>query len=92
MQPNGTSGNFPLVPLGYVIKVLKRAVHTRETISGKMILYEPSFREPSVSGIRNRPEFRSCRGTGGIWAGTGSGPVPVDLAGTRPVPRLFHDI
>ena len=26
---------------------------------------------------------------GGIWAGTGSGPVPVDLAGTRPVPQIF---
>ena len=25
--------------------------------------------------------------SGGIWAG--SGPVPVDLAGTRPVPRFF---
>ena len=28
-------------------------------------------------------------GTGGVWAGTGSGPVPVDLAGTRPVPRFL---
>ena len=26
-------------------------------------------------------------GSGGIWAGTGSGPV--DLAGTRPVPPFF---
>ena len=36
---------------------------------------------------RTRPEFRSGTGSGGIC--TGSGPVPVDLAGTRPVPRFF---
>ena len=30
-------------------------------------------------------------GSGGIWAGTGSGPLPVDLAGTRPVPRFFSE-
>ena len=28
-------------------------------------------------------------GSGGIWAGTGPSPVPVDLAGTRPVPQFF---
>ena len=37
---------------------------------------------------RTRPEFwfpvRSGTGFGGIWAGTGSGPVAVDLAGTTP--------
>ena len=40
---------------------------------------------------RNRPEFRFRSGTGssGIWAGTGSGLVPVDFAGTRPVPHFF---
>ena len=27
---------------------------------------------------------------GGIWAGTDSGPVPVDLAGTRPIAQFFH--
>ena len=29
------------------------------------------------------------RNSGGILAGTGSGPVPVYLAGTRPEPRIF---
>ena len=32
---------------------------------------------------------RSGTGSRGIWAGTGPGPVPVDLAGTRPVPQFF---
>ena len=36
---------------------------------------------------RNSVPVRS--GTGGIWAGTGSGPVPVDSAGTRPVPLFL---
>ena len=41
--------------------------------------------------FRTRPEFRfrSGTGSGGIWAGTGYGPVPIDLAGTRPVPNFF---
>ena len=30
---------------------------------------------------------RNC--TGGIWTGTGSGLVPVNLAGTSPVPQFF---
>ena len=30
-------------------------------------------------------------GSGGNWAGTGSGSVPVVLAGTRPVPRFFSE-
>ena len=33
---------------------------------------------------RTRPKIQS--GFGEIWAG----PVPVDLAGTRPVPRFFY--
>ena len=40
-------------------------------------------------GTRTRPEFRSGTGSGGIWEGTGSGPVPVYLAGTIPVPHFF---
>ena len=32
------------------------------------------------------PDMNS--GSGRFWAG--SGPVPVDLAGTRPVPQFFH--
>ena len=39
--------------------------------------------------IRTRPEFLSGTGSGGIWAGTGSGPVPVDLAGTKPVHQFL---
>ena len=39
--------------------------------------------------VRTRPEFRFRSGSGRIWAGTDSGPVPVDLAGTRLVPRFF---
>ena len=30
--------------------------------------------------------------SGGIWAGTGSGWVPVDLAGTRPVQQFFFHV
>ena len=45
------------------------------------------FVDISYIHIRTRPEFRSGTGSGGIWAG--SGPVPVDLASTRPVPQFF---
>ena len=37
---------------------------------------------------RTRPEFRSDTRSGGIWACTAFGPVPLDLACTRPVPRF----
>ena len=46
--------------------------------------------------FRTRPEFwfRSApvpvTRSGGIWAGTGSGWVPVDLAGTRLVQKFFY--
>ena len=43
-------------------------------------------------GIRTRPEFMFSTGSGGIWAGTSSVPVPAYLAGNRPLPgqeRVF---
>ena len=43
----------------------------------------------SLVDTRTRPEFRFRSDSGGIWASTGFGPVPVDLAGTRPVPQFF---
>ena len=39
---------------------------------------------------RNSGPVRSGTRSGGIWAGTGSGWVPVDLAGTRPVQQFFY--
>ena len=41
------------------------------------------FSGPQLGPDRNSG---SSPGSVGIWAGTGSGSVPVDLTGTRPVP------
>ena len=47
-----------------------------------MILENPKNQIIELFNVptRTRQEFRSGTGSGGIWAGSGSGPVPVDLA------------
>ena len=55
-------------------------------------IYNIHARQTDIKA-RTRAEFRfrSGLGSGGIWAGTGFGLVPVDLAGTRPVSRFFSE-